>query len=823
LNPRVRVPLGVFLTLCAVLGSTAQAQGGGDPSQDAPSQQPEVRDAKVEIEGSLAVSPETILDALGIRRGQLYNPQSVRKGIQDLWRESKVRVDDVLLESLDSGGVRVFVKVTAEQTSGAIEIRGNVAFEKKDLLEAAYVTFSASLDKLARERVARDLLTFYKDRGYVFADVRLTTVDQTAIYDVMEGPLVRIRSMAFEGNKAFPARTFLGFGTHLTQVMELHDKFLFFRGSEYSERKLRQDLVQLRKFYRERGYLDAVVEYSPPKFSESGSAVDLVILIDEGRLYRVASVDVKGVKSFPKSEVLSKVKLKPGDPYTWESVIADFRAIQRFYGEHGYPKHPSLKDSWRIVIPPETTIREDETEALVDVVYEILENSPKYVRDILIQGNKATQDRVIRRQLSFHPGELVDQPKIEQSIARLEALQYFDSTSTNIAYRYRDSADPAWKDVLIELAEGKTGSVSLSGGLSSNDGLFAVLSFTKRNFDLFNLPTSFSSALPEIIDGTAFTGAGQELNVNLAPGFQLSQYDIRFTEPDLFGDNVRSWFLSVDFYYRVRRYTENREDRLGQVATIGKELDDHWFTDFTIRNEEIKISDIEANAPAIIFAEEGTNQLRSLRWGVGFKDQDLPIEPTRGTNLRFDWESAGTPLAGDFNFQKTTALAREWFPLGKNSEGHPHTLFVQARVGVAFPTDGDTFVPYSERFFLGGEGSIRGFQFRGVGPVDQGTPIGGQAFYVGTVEYRFPIFATRLPGRDDDTEVFRGVIFNDFGSVGLNLHDPTLSQVRSSIGIGVRIRIPFLPQLPIAIHLAYPYLRESTDTLRALSFTIGQF
>ena len=103
MNPRVRVPLGVFLTLCAVLGSTAQAQGGGDPSQDAPSQQPEVRDAKVEIEGSLAVSPETILDALGIRRGQLYNPQSVRKGIQDLWRESKVRVDDVLLESLDSG------------------------------------------------------------------------------------------------------------------------------------------------------------------------------------------------------------------------------------------------------------------------------------------------------------------------------------------------------------------------------------------------------------------------------------------------------------------------------------------------------------------------------------------------------------------------------------------------------------------------------------------------------------------------------------------------------------------------------------------------
>lgn len=804
--------------------SLVQPQGDSDPRriQEAVGQQPEVRESKVE--GNVAVRESTILEYLGLKRGQPYNPLAVRAGIKQLWSGQGVRVDEVRVETVAEGVVNVYVKVTEQPSAGTIEIRGNVAFEKKDLLVAGGVEAAPSLDEVKADRFRRDLLRFYADKGYLFADVRLTIDPESrkAIYDVMEGPLVRIRSIEFSGNKAIPARTFLGFGKHLTEVMDLRQKFLIFRGSEYSERKLRQDLVQLRKLYRQEGYRDVVVDFAPPRFSEDGSSVDLTILIDEGRLYRVASIDIVGVKAFTKEEVLARVKTKPGDPYTFERVMSDVRAIQRFYGERGYPRHPSLSDSWQILNPKEV-FREDENEALVDVTYEVIENTPKYIRDVKINGNKATQDRVIRRVLSFHPGERVDQTKIEQSILRLDSLQYFDSVSSNVTYRYIDTPDPAWKDVAIQVAEGRTGSAALSGGINSNDGLFAVLSFTKRNFDIGNLPSSLGNALPEIIDGTAFTGAGQELTMQLAPGVQVSQYDLRFTEPDLFGDHVRAWFFSADVYYRVRRFTANTEGRLGQMASIGKALDDRWSIDATARNENVRIYDIAYNAPSIIFDQEGNNSLRTLRFGVSYRDQDLAIEPTRGQFFRLEQETAGGPFGGDIDYQKFLGTLRTWFPLGTDSENHPHTLFAQVRAGVAIPTNGQDLIPYSERFYLGGEGTIRGFRFRGVGPVELGTPIGGEVFYVGTLEYRFPLFATRLPGRDDDVEVLRGVLFADAGSVGLDFGDPTLSQVRVTLGIGVRVRIPFLPQLPLAIHLGYPVARERTDELQALTFTIGQF
>jgi outer membrane protein assembly factor BamA len=805
----------------ALVSSYLQGEPG-PRTQDPAAQQPEVRDAKVE--GNVAVKETTILDNLGIKRGQPYNPLTVRAGIKRLWAGQGVRVDEVRIETVGEGVVNVYVKVYEQPSAGPIEIRGNVAFEQKDLLIAGGVEAAPSLDEVKAERLRRDLLRFYAERGYLFADIRLHIDPESrkAIYDVMEGPLVRINSLDFSGNKAFAARTFLGFGRHLTEVMELRQRFLFFRGSEYSEKKLRQDLVQLRKFYRQLGYRDAVVEFAPPRFSEDGALVDLTILIDEGRLYRVSSIDVIGVKAFPKEEVLARVKTKPGDPYTFENVMTDFRSIQRFYGERGYPRHASLKDSWQIKEPKEV-FSEDENEALVDLTYEVVENTPKFVRDIKVVGNRVTQDRVIRRVLTFNPGEQVDQTKIEQSIMRLDSLQYFDNVSTSVNYRYIDTPDPAWKDVAIQVAEGRTGQAALSGGINTNDGLFAVLSFTKRNFDIGNLPSSLGNALPEIVDGTAFTGAGQELTAQLAPGVQVSQYDLRFTEPDLFGDHVRAWLLSADIYYRVRRYTENTEERLGQLVSIGKSLDDNWSIDGTLRNETVDIVDIAFNAPSIIFAEEGSNALRTLRFGITYRDQDLVIEPTRGTFLRLEQETGGGPLGGDINYQKVIGTYRGWFPLGTDSENHPHTLFAQARAGFGIPTNGDDIIPYSERFYLGGEGTIRGFRFRGVGPVELGSPIGGEVFYVGTLEYRFPLFSTRLPGRDDDVEVLRGVVFTDAGSVGLDFNDPTLREVRVTMGIGVRIRIPFLPQLPLAVHLGYPIARESTDDLQALTFTIGQF
>lgn len=816
---RVAVAAGI---LSLVLASAANGAQDGDDFNNR-----EVRDARVE--GNLAYNENLILDYLQIKVGRTYDRQAVREGIKSCWQRIRVRIEEVRIESLDPTNplspIRVYVRVTETATANVVEVRGNNNFQQKELLEAINVPAGGNLDQLEANRVAGDMRRFYRDRGYVFVEVRwrIDTESRKAVYEVMEGPLARVKSIEFQGQKAFPARTFLGIGKHLTGAMELHGKFLFFRGSEYSERKLRQELIALRKFYRNEGYRDAIVECLPPRFSEDGSDVEIDIIIDEGPLYRVASVDVTGVRAFKKEEVLSKISIKPGDPYTLEAVLRDYRAVQRFYGENGFPKHPSLRDSFEFKIPPSENYREDENESLVDLVYDVGENSPKRIRDIKISGNLITQDRVIRREFTFNPGEQVNQPELERSIQRLEALQYFDTTGGSLGYRFVDTPDPAWKDIEIQLAEGRTGSFIFGGGISSNDGPFVQVTFTKRNFDITSTPTSVGNAIPEIADGTAFTGAGQELAVSLAPGTQLSQFDVRFTEPDLFGTHVDRWYLVTDLYLRSRRFFSHREDRIGQQVTIGKGFSEFWAVDGTIRNENIRVTQLEPDAPAILFDQRGGSGLRSFRFGLTYRQTDLPIEPTRGFQARLEQESSGGPLGSDFDFQKTTLLMRKWLPLGVNDEGHAHTLLLSGRAGAAFAQGDTKSIPYSERFFLGGEGTVRGFEYRGLGPVDQGTPLGGQAFYVVTSEYRFPLYATRLPGRDEDVEVFRGVVFTDWGAVGRDTGDDNLFDVRSAVGVGVRVRIPFLPQLPIAIHLGVPWLRYRTDDLRVLSFTVGQF
>ncbi|MBI3819143.1 MAG: BamA/TamA family outer membrane protein [Planctomycetes bacterium] len=823
--------MGFALFACVGFGRVASAAPNPTATQDESKQGDgkgaEVRDARVE--GNLAYTEQQILDYLEIKIGKNYDSQAVRAGMKFLWQRIRVRVEEIRVEQLLPGNpaspVRIYVRVTETASANLIEVRGNLQFTQRELLDSINVPAGGNLDQLEANRIAGEVRRFYHDRGYVFADVRwrIDPENHKAIYDVMEGPVVKIANIEFTGNVKFPAHTFLGLGQHLSSSMDLHGKFLFFHGSEYSEKKLRQDLVALRKFYRNEGYRDAVVECLPPRFSEDGTSVDLTILIGEGPLYRVASVDVTGVRSFSKQEILDKVKLKPGDPYTFDAVLRDYRAIQRFYGENGFPKHISLSDSWDFKLPPGEGFHEDENEALVDITYEVGENSPKRIRDIRISGNTITQDRIIRRELTFNPGEQVNQPEIERSMQRLEALNYFDTAGGILNYRFVDTPDPAWKDIEVSVAEGKTGSVLFAGGISSNDGPFVSITFQKRNFNIENTPTSIGNAIPEVADGTAFTGAGQDLSLSIAPGLQLSQFDLRFAEPDLFGDHIKRWYFSGDLYFRVRRLPTHREDRFGEQLTLGKSLTENLSIDATIRNENINLTQIDADAPAILFDQRGNHDLRSLRFGISYHDTDLPIEPTRGFSARLEQESSGGPLAGQFDFEKTNLVVRHWEPLGLNAEGHSHTLLFQGRVGVAFPYGGDQGVPYSERFFLGGEGSLRGFQYRGVGPVALGKPLGGEAYYVGTVEYRFPLFATRLPGRDEDVEVFRGVVFTDWGAEGLDTHDDNLLKIRSSVGVGIRVRIPFLPQLPIAIHLGVPWLRYRTDDLRVLSFTIGQF
>lgn len=775
---------------------------------------------EITVEGNRLYPAEEIRGAMSTKAGEVLNPKTLQQDVVNLWQYKRVRTD--VFQARVPGGIRLVLRVFEIPAIRDVAVRGNKEVKREDLLDAAKLVPGLPIDEVIAARARGDLIQHYRDRGYFFADVNLQLDREAgrAVFEVMEGPLVRVGSVEFEGNRTIPSSYFLNLKRSLRSVMQISGRWLFIRGSEFQEKTLREDLIQLRRLYRMEGYRDAVVEVRSLEFTPDREAVTIRILVHEGPRYVVSSVDVEGSQAFSKEELMALVQLKPGDYYTTDRVERDRMALTRYYGERGYPDHPSISDRWAFETPEELY---SPAEARVRVTYRIREGRRIRIRDVQILGNEHTEDRVIRRALTFFPGEFANTTEISRSIARLNSLGYFKDERgfPSIKYSFADTADPSEKDVVLRVAEGQTGEFRFGGGISSVDGFFAQILLQKNNFDLFDPPSSWGRAFREILDGSAFTGAGQELSLSLAPGTRISTYSLRFREPDLFGEHLRTTSLETDIFERLRVFQDYEERRSAADIGLGKNWTDRWGTFLTFRNELIELEDIQADAPQLVFDVEGKNSLQSVRLSVAHANLDVPADPSQGYHLQLSGEWGGGLLGGEFDFYKTVLGGRSYVPLGLDLRGRPYTLLLRGTFGYAESFGDSPVVPFPERFFTGGPDSIRGFSFRGVGPKQNGNPTGGEVLGLAGAEFRFPIYSTPFAEGLAESEWIRGVLFVDAGSLGLDIHDETFREWRMSAGTGVRIRLPFLQQASVVLDYGVPIFRQESDNRRVFSFSIG--
>lgn len=774
----------------------------------------------IEIEGNQVYTSEEIRGGLYTKIGELLDPKVLQQDLIYLWQNKRVRAE--VFEETVAGGIRLRFKVQEVPAIRELSIRGNREIKKEDLLDAAKLTPGIPIDEVVAVRARTDLLRFYRDRGYFFADV-LLKYDRAAnrvIFEILEGPLVKVESVEFEGNHSIPATYFLGLKRSLNSVMKLGSGFLFFGGSEFKEGTLREDLIELRSLYRNAGFRDAVVEVKELEFSEDRKEVTIRILVQEGPRYIVSSVSIEGNESFPQEDLLPLIRLKSGDFYTADAVQMDRRSLARFYGERGYPEHPSISDHWRFEDPPKEKF--SDKDARVALVYQIHEGKKIKIRDIQIQGNRATQDRVIRRMLTFFPGEYANTAELARSISRLNSTNYFrdERGYPGIRYSFADTGDPAQKDMILQVSEGETGRFIIGGGVSSVEGLFANLLLQKNNFDLFKTPSSLGNTFQEIFDGTAFTGAGQELTLSLSPGTRISNYNLRFREPDLFGDHLQTTSFDFNLFRRLRFYQEVDEERTGLNLVFGKNWTEKWATFLNLRNELIDYSDVAPDASQFLQALEGANSLRSMGVDLVHSDLDVPLDPTSGYSMQLSTELGGSFLGADFDYYKTSLSGRYFFPVGRDERGRPYTLLMRGSFGYSNSFADSPNVPFPVRYFTGGPETIRGFTYRGVGPMETGHPSGGEVLALAGAELRFPIYSTPFADGLAEAEWVRGVLFVDSGTLALDVHDDALNEWRLSAGAGVRIKFPFLPQLAIALDYGVPFLSKEEDSRRSFSFSI---
>ncbi len=349
-------------------------------------------------------------------------------------------------------------------------------------------------------------------------------------------------------------------------------------------------------------------------------------------------------------------------------------------------------------------------------------------------------------------------------------------------------------DIITSVDEGPTGNLSLGLGASGAQGLSAFAMINERNFNFFNFPTSFA----DITNGQAFRGGGQQLQISAMVGTLINRFQMSLIDRYLFDLPITG---GATGYVFNRIYPDWSEIRGGGRFWLGRQFGPVTYGDFATRIENVDFFGYRSPAPAAYLAAAGHTTLFSLRPSLRFDNRNAMFMPNKGQYVDFSFEQG----FGSFIYSKAEVEGRTYFTLGSRPDGSGNrTLELRGHYGITGP---DT--PVYERFFAGYIGSLRGFQYRGVGPHILGSNVGGLMEALGSIEYMFPLTAS---------DSVRQVIFTDFGTVTSNYE---INNFRASVGTGLRLTIPAMGPLPLAFDLAFPVLKAPGDHVNYFNFSIG--
>jgi outer membrane protein insertion porin family len=519
----------------------------------------------------------------------------------------------------------------------------------------------------------------------------------------------------------------------------------------------------------------------------------IVIHIKEGERYYVESLNIEGETLFTEEELKAKLKLQQGGPFFLDGVEKDTYQLRLVYGEQGHIA---------------TTVKEKHTFSSegtkVNVNFTIDEKDRYYIEKIKITGNDKTRDNVIRRQLTFNPGEKLDIQKIRDSQRRLTNTGYFDMESgVPAGISFEPGSESNKQNILVDVKEGRTGMLRFGGGYGANLGVFGDISYTDRNFDVFDVPKS----LNDFLQGNAFRGAGQILTLRFSPGFQRTEIMTSLTNPSVFDS---PYSAGVSLYDYLRWYHEYQQQNMGSRVSVGREIVRDFFVKLAPAFEIIDIEERE-NDEAVardVLDAEGSHLKAGVTLSAIINRVDNIFMPAKGYEGDTSVEISGL----DVSILKYKLQTTKYNTLFEVPKWGKHVVSYGGSFGVVTSTNGQE-VPIFERFYAGGYGLMRGFRYRGVSPVDEETEdhIGGDILVLMTTEYLVPLYK----------DIIRAAVFVDAGKADESVEDINFYNFRMSTGVGLRLCIPFLGRSTISIDYGVPVIKRSGDDTQAFSFNFG--
>ncbi len=850
----------IFLGLL-LIGSSGAAQDRQRPNIE-----------RIDIRGNRRIPEDTIRFYIQSRPGEAYDESRLELDLRALYKANffeNIAIDE---RDGDTGKIITFI-LKEKPLIRQISYVGNKSFTESNILEhfkekKVGLTVDSQYDPSKIRAAERALKDLQEQNGKPLGTVRTevenlppSSVHVTFIMD--EGAKVRIGQIKFTGNKVYKDSELKG----ALKLTKERGPITIFKGTDkYHRGKLEADIeMNLKAFYKEHGYMQVQVGEPitrifegprgyTPMLRKTKQQFYVEIPIDAGDQYRIGSLTLKDCGVLKCEALVNAFRLNKGDVVNYKRIKDTLDNLKKLYGNMGYI-------NWSYL--PEQNF--DPKTKTMDLTFTFVPDKQFTVHRINYAGNTKTRDKVMRREFILEEGKVFSTAALEMSVLRLNQLGFFDKIEEK-DYEVKPDDKTGQVDVNIKVKEKSQQSIGLTGGVSGISGSFLGVNYTTNNF----------------------LGKGESLEISVTGGTRTTDYVLSFTEP-YFMDTRWMMGLSVfdqrfryDTYslYGITNVTTGQPTELFTRTTLGATLTvsrplrlSFWRLGASYTYQRIGINNIAPGYEAFALGQfvgfaPGNNANAALSGIIrseftptlSYNTTNSFFNPTRGSAINLSVAVSGGILGGDFSMIRPSLQYRHFFP--DKWFSHRRNTFGFQLMGEYIQAYGNSSIPFFDRFFIGGETTIRGFDIRSISPlaisstpaldaqknpiIDQNTglprvdrgiiSVGGDTMAIFNGEYRIPIAGPLSMSAFYDvglSRVSRPGSLGSFGTSTIQLLPQTNNVVRGSTGIEVQFLLPVV-SAPFRLIFAYnPQIFEGTvlvgttpitarEPRHDIKFTIGR-
>ena len=706
----------------------------------------------VEVSGNQRIEADAIKRVVKTQPQDIYNLKNLSADLKAIYAMGYF--DDIQIEAeTRPGGKIVTFKIKEKPTLRKVfSSGGRSSYEDEEIEEVITAKTGSILNINVIQNDIDRLIELLKEKNYHNVKVDYKIYERKGNqadleYIIDEGEKFKIEKIQFEGNKAFTDK-------ELKKQMMTAEKNLFSwitSAGNLNQDNLEQDATRIASFYSNHGYIQARVGEPQVKFE--GNEIEITLKIVEGPQFKIGKVDLTGDLLIPKEELLASLKITQEEFFNRETLRNDVLNLTDLYSNEGY--------AYADVAP---IVKEDFDKKIVDITFDIQKGKLVYFEEIIISGNTKTRDKVIRRELRVYEQELFSSQRLKRSIRNIHHLDFFEDVKVDTS---KGSSED--KMVLkVGVTEKSTGAFSFGAGYGNAEKAYGVASIAERN--LF--------------------GRGQKIELKATVGAVTQDVQLSFTEPYIYDIPLSG---TIVFYNWQYDYDEYDKDSFGAGIKLSYPLLDYTRGSLGYIYDRANITNIKETAAGSIKELEGENVKSSITPMLSYDSRDNTFAPTTGSKHSVSFEFAG--LGGDIGYMKYIGKTGWYLPLFWEFVLAPH-----AEGGYVNKTK-DKKLPDYEKFYMGGIGSMRGFERDDLAPKDSdGNSIGGDKYVQFNLDLVFPLLKEQ--GVYGSVFFDTGKVYGDNETIELKPTD-----LRQSAGLGFRWMSPMGP-----IRLEYGYILDPEDS-----------